>query len=53
MNKRKQLTFDLDTKVAKKIFGDKNYTTAYAHIRKFMENEGWKHIEGSVYMSQK
>ena len=39
MSKKKQLTFDLDTKVAKKILGDKNYTKAYADIRRFMKSE--------------
>lgn len=53
MVKRKQLTFDIDTNVAKKILGEQNYTNIYANIRRFMEKEGWKHIEGSVYMSNK
>lgn len=51
MVKRKQISFDIDTNVAKKIFGEQHYTKAYKDIRKFMEKEGWKHIEGSVYMS--
>lgn len=53
MDKRKQLTFDIDTNILKKILGEKNYSNAYTQIRKFMENEGWIHIEGSVYMSKK
>ena len=53
MEKKKQLTFDIDTNIAKEILGEKNYTDIYKKIRKFMEGEGWVHIEGSVYMSQK
>lgn len=51
MAKRKQVSFDIDTNVAKKILGEQSYTKIYADIRRFMEKEGWKHIEGSVYMS--
>lgn len=53
MKKREQITFDIDTNVAKQIFGEQNYTKIYADIRNFMEKERWKHIEGSVYMSGK
>lgn len=53
MNSRKQITFDLDTKVLKEIFGKKKYTKAYYHIREFMEDNKFKHIEGSVYVSAK
>ena len=49
--RRKQLSFDIDTKVAKAILGKSNYIKAYTDIRTFMEKEGWQHIEGSVYMS--
>lgn len=51
MVKRKQLTFDIDTNVAKKVLGEQSYTNIYGNIRRFMEEEGWKHVEGSVYMS--
>lgn len=51
MAKRKQISFDIDTNVAKEIFGEQSYTKIYADIRRFMKEEGWKHIEGSVYMS--
>ncbi len=53
MAKRKQISFDVDTKVAKQIFSEKNYTQIYADIRSFMKGKGWKHIEGSVYMSDR
>lgn len=52
MVKRKQLTFDIDTNVAKEILGEQKYRIIYINIRKFMEKEGWQHIEGSVYMSR-
>lgn len=51
MKRRKQITFDIDTNVAKQIFGEQNYTKVYADIRNFMDTERWKHVEGSVYMS--
>lgn len=51
MKRRKQITFDIDTNVAKQIFGEQNYTKIYADIRNFMDKERWKHIEGSVYVS--
>lgn len=51
MAKRKQISFDIDTNVGKKIFGEQGYTKIYADIRRFMRKEGWKHIEGSVYIS--
>ena len=53
MAKRKQITFDIDTNVAKEILGEKKYTNVYAHIRRFMTKNKWEHIEGSVYMSNK
>ena len=52
MLKRKQITFDIDTNVAKQILGEKNYTNVYAHIRSFMNKRNWIHIEGSVYVSK-
>ena len=51
--RRKQLSFDIDTKVAKAILGKNNYIKAYLDVRKFLEKEGWEHIEGRVYMSKK
>ena len=52
MEKRKQVSFDIDTNVAKKIFGEKSYTKIYADIRRFMKKWDWKPIEGSVYVSR-
>ncbi len=52
-NKIKQVAFDVDTRVTKKILGDKKYTQIYKDIRTFMENNGFTHIQGSVYLSEK
>jgi len=41
MNRRKQITFDLDTKILKQIFGEKNYTQAYKDIKRFMLDNGF------------
>ncbi|MCM1103255.1 MAG: hypothetical protein NC409_04030 [Clostridium sp.] len=49
---KKQLSFDIDTNVAKKILGEQRYTQIYADIRNVMRANGWEHIEGSVYMSK-
>lgn len=51
MEKRKQISFDIDTNVAKEILGESKYTSIYSNIQSFMRKEGWEHIEGSVYMS--
>lgn len=51
MAKRKQLIFDIDTKVAEQILGD-GYRTLYSDIRIFLDKEQFEHIEGSAYMSK-
>ena len=51
MEKRKQISFDIDTNVAKEILGESKYISIYSNIQSFMKKEGWEHIEGSVYMS--
>ena len=48
---RKQLAFDLDTKVCEAILGS-NYHIIYREIRDFMISNGFIHIQGSVYVSQ-
>lgn len=53
MNSRKQIIFDLDTKVLKQIFGENKYTQAYYDIKSFMLKKGFEHIEGSAYASIK
>ncbi|MBP3621522.1 MAG: hypothetical protein J6J16_07160 [Lachnospiraceae bacterium] len=47
---RKQISFDIDTKVAYKILGN-NYNNIYGYIRDYLKNNGFKHIQGSVYQS--
>lgn len=49
--RRKQISFDLDTDICKKILGEEQYTKAYKDIRSFFERNNCLHIEGSVYMS--
>ena len=51
---KKQISFDLDTKVAKAILGKSNYIKAYLDIRKFMakrncRNKGICKRNGSVF----
>jgi virulence-associated protein VapD len=53
MEKRKQITFDVDTRVARMILGKSSYTKIYMDIQKFMEDHEWQHIQGSVYISRK
>lgn len=49
-NLERQISFDLDTILLRKLFND-NYTYVYEKIKVFMKNNGFKHIEGSVYVS--
>lgn len=46
----KQITFDIDTKVAKQIAGHK-YTQMYQIIQSFMKRNKFNHPQGSVYVS--
>ena len=48
---RKQITFDLDTNIAKEILGSK-YNHIYDKIQRYLEKRGFVHIEGSVYKSK-
>jgi len=48
---KKQIIFDIDTKIAEKILG-KNYRKIYSDIKKYLEAKGFTHIEGSGYMSK-
>lgn len=49
---RRQISFDIDTKVAEQILGP-SYRNIYRQIYDFMLKEGWVHLQGSVYMSKK
>lgn len=47
---RKQIAFDIDTKIAEEILGD-GYRKIYDDIKKHLVNNGFKHLQGSVYTS--
>ena len=47
---RKAINFDLDTNKLKEVY-PKTYTNAYYDIRKYLENIGYKHRQGSGYIS--
>ena len=49
----KLLTFDIDTKVASTILGEKGYRTIYRMIEAHMKDNDFSHTEGSVYISGK
>jgi virulence-associated protein VapD len=52
-NCRKAINFDLDTKALKQFYPDtKHWRKAYRDIKKFMQNEGFTHRQGSGYTSQ-
>ena len=46
----KQIAFDIDTKIARQIAGQK-YTKMYKIIQSFMERNSFIHQQGSVYTS--
>lgn len=48
---RKQIAFDIDTKIAEEILGG-NYRNIYENIRKYLERNGFEHLQGSVYVSK-
>lgn len=52
ISQRKQLIFDLDTKVLEQILGP-GYRRIYDDIRKFLRTKKIEHIEGSGYSSMK
>ncbi len=47
----KQLIFDLDTVLLRKLYGE-SYTDVYYWIRSFLNQNGFDHIEGSGYLSK-
>lgn len=47
---RKAINFDLDTKKLKEVY-PKAYTNAYYDIREYLEDIGYKHRQGSGYIS--
>lgn len=52
-NGRKQITFDLDTKMLQRYYPDANWRNAYEIIKKHMINNGFRWQQGSVYVSKK
>ncbi|MCM1084459.1 MAG: hypothetical protein NC393_12915 [Clostridium sp.] len=50
MLSRKQITFDIDTKIAEAIFGQ-SYRMLYFYIENMLKDNGFRHIQGSVYQS--
>ncbi len=50
---RKQLAFDIDTKELKKYYPKSNWRYAYKLIKKFMLENGFIWLQGSVYVSMK
>lgn len=49
---RKQIVFDIDTKVAREILGESKYREIYKNIEKCMKENGFEHIQGSGYTSK-
>lgn len=51
-NFRRQLIFDIDTKIAEQILGS-SYRSIYKDIRDYLAKKDFEHIEGSGYISKK
>lgn len=51
-NSRKQVTFDLDTKILEKYYPTKSWQNAYEVIKKHMINNGFEWLQGSVYITK-
>lgn len=47
---RKQLMFDIDTKVSEEILGP-GYRRIYDEIRRYLYDNGFDHVQGSGYIS--
>ena len=47
---RKAINFDLDTNKIKEVY-PKTYTNAYYEIKEYLEDIGYKHRQGSGYIS--
>ena len=45
------ITFDLDTETLEKLYPTESWRNAYSDIRKFLEDNGFEHKQGSVYFS--
>ncbi len=51
-NSRKQITFDLDTKALQKYYPGESWNNAYEVIKKHMLKNGFRWLQGSVYVSE-
>lgn len=52
-NSRKQVVFDLDTAALKKYYPSNSWNNAYDVVKRHMQNNGFKWLQGSVYVSEK
>ena len=50
---RKQIAFDLDTNALKLYYPSKSWNNAYDVIRRHMTANGFRWLQGSVYVSEK
>ena len=50
---RKYLNFDLDTKALQEWYPDGDWHNAYMDIRRYLEEHGFEHRQGSGYISRK
>lgn len=50
---RKYISFDLDTVALKKFFKSENYSKAYSELGALLHKNGFKHQQGSCYVSEK
>lgn len=50
---RKQFSFDLVQERLRKHYSSTSPANAYTELRNFLESNGFRHIEGSVYESEK
>lgn len=52
MNYKKVVNFDIDTKIASTILGEKNYRNLYTQIKNHFTENKFIHIQGSTYISK-
>ena len=45
------ITFDLDTETLEKLYPNQSWRNAYTDIRKFLEESGFEHKQGSIYFA--
>lgn len=52
-NGKKEIAFDLDTKMLQRYYPGRDWRAAYKDIRRFMSENDFEWRQGSVYVSQK